>query len=118
MRPLRFDRSGRSAMFPVRRNKSCVALLTRCVGAMYSESAATFAALISSNVTSMANTNRARKEDRVTLNHGDVTRIAREIGRSPSHVWRVIARERPSKTVAAQVAKVVGVPFDRIHLAA
>ena len=66
----------------------------------------------------MSNRANARKDLRITLNHGDVTRIAREIGRSPSHVWRVIARERDSKTVARLVADVVGAPFERIHLAA
>lgn len=67
----------------------------------------------------MATSNSARKEfGVVTLRHGDVTRIAKEIGRSPSHVWRVIARERPSKAVAADVARVVGVPFERIVIAA
>lgn len=67
---------------------------------------------------SMSKTDRARKERSVTLQHGDVTRIAREIGRSPSHVWRVLARERDSKTVAAEVERLIGVPFERIHIAA
>lgn len=66
----------------------------------------------------MAPTKRARNNHSITLGHGDVAKIAREIGKSPSHVWRVIARKRDSKTVAAEIERVVGVPFSRIHLAA
>ena len=66
----------------------------------------------------MAKQKGARNNHSITLGHGDVAKIAREIGRSRSHVWRVIARQRDSKTVADEVSRVVGVPFERIHLAA
>lgn len=63
----------------------------------------------------MAQTKVARKK--VTLSHGDVTRIAREIGRSPSHVWRVLRRQRESMKAQHEIAGVVGVPFDQIEFA-
>lgn len=64
----------------------------------------------------MASPKHARKK--VQLTHGDVSRIAREIGRSPSHVWRVLRRQRESVKAQTEIAGVVGVPFDQIEFAA
>lgn len=53
---------------------------------------------------------------KVVLKHGDVLAIARKIGRSTSHVSRVLNRSRESEPTKRDIEALLGVPFDAIEL--
>lgn len=53
---------------------------------------------------------------RVRLRHGDIVVLAEETGRSGGHISRVIAGERASDELRAQIEAMVGVAISQIDL--
>ena len=49
---------------------------------------------------------------KVQLSYGELTRLAAQLGRTPSHLSRHLSGERPSARLARDMAAALGIPED------